>query len=419
MAEKKENKISTSQFFLNLWLIIKKTFFRFLENQGMLIANGLSFKTLIALAPTLVIVAGMMKFFPTFSGFKDNFIDFVKSIVPSDYEFQNIVTWFDSIIEKTGTISSIISIFIFIYLTLDLLITLDNQVERIWGIQLKQPLAQKILKYWALLSATPFVLGGYFYYFGLIRSVILKPFESNTNMEETFYTMITFILLTVFFFFAYFLIPNSKVHPGKAVIVSSIISGVWMVLRVIFTYYTMILIDRLKIFYGSFAVIVIFVLWVSINWIVLLFGVEFLCVWQNKLYIGNLKFKELFLYDIGFFFFILNEFNDDFVANGEGITIKDLSKKYKYNQNDLKKVIRILENEGYVIGSDNQPRKFFLRRNISSITLTELEELVWKRMSMIESGTSPKLQQICEKLGKYYYKRVDKTVIHLNEIINS
>ena len=174
------------RFLKKSWLIIKKTFFRFIENQGLLISNGLAFKTIIALAPALIITAGVFKIFPTFSILKDNFINLLKDyIVPSSFEI--IVSWINSILDKSGTIS-IISIFIFIYLTLDLLITLDNQVERIWASKLKRSIIQRILKYWALLSATPFVLAGYFYYSGLIRSfLILTPLSNLTYFEELDY----------------------------------------------------------------------------------------------------------------------------------------------------------------------------------------------------------------------------------------
>ena len=77
------------------------------------------------------------------------------------------------------------------------------------------------------------------------------------------------------------------------------------------------MIGRWSILYGSFAALLFFIIWTSMNWIVLLFSIEFLCVWQNKLYLGNIKFKELFTFDVGFLLLILDEFNIDFKKNGE------------------------------------------------------------------------------------------------------
>ena len=403
------------RFLKKSWLIIKKTFFRFIENQGLLISNGLAFKTIIALAPALIITAGVFKIFPTFSILKDNFINLLKDyIVPSSFEI--IVSWINSILDKSGTIS-IISIFIFIYLTLDLLITLDNQVERIWASKLKRSIIQRILKYWALLSATPFVLAGYFYYSGLIRSfLILTPLSNLTYFEEIIYTFISLILLGAFFFFIYFIIPNAKVHIGKAIIISSIVSIVWIALRLIFTYYTKILMGRWNILYGSFAVLIFFILWTSVNWIILIFGVEFLCVWQNKLYKGNIRFKKLFLFDVGFLLLILEEFHANFISAGNGITTRELAEKFKYDQNDIKELITLFENTGFIVGDNNQNRHFYLKKDISNIKLSEIESIVWKRLFGINHKTSPKLRKICNNLGNYYFQHKDESVIYLDEI---
>ena len=229
--------------------MLKKTLFRFIENQGFIIANGLALKTIIALIPALIILTLTLRLLPVFNEIKGNFLELLQNyIVPKSFDL--VVAWIEKTIENTRTIS-IISIFVFIYLTIDLLITLDIHVEKIWGIRGYRTLTQKILKYWALVSITPFVLGGYFYYSGLIRTILIKQFINNTSMEELFFTLISFILLSAFFFLAYFIIPNSRVHIIKAIIVSSIISAVWIVLREIFVYYSILAFSRLSIFYGS------------------------------------------------------------------------------------------------------------------------------------------------------------------------
>lgn len=416
MNKRTRLKIKSKLYLNNFWKIIKKTFVRFVDNQGLLIANGLAFKTIIALVPVLMIIAGALQIFPAFATLKENFFNLLKGyIVPSS--FQIVVSWIDNILDKTGAIS-IVSIIVFVYLSLDLLITLDNQVERIWASKLKKSIIQKVLKYWALLSATPFVLGGYFHYSGLIRSILLlTPLSNLTYFEELIYTFISLLLLTAFLFFIFFIVPNTKVHFKKALLLSIITAVIWIFLRSIFTYYTRQMIGRWSILYGSFAALLFFIIWTSINWIVMLFGIEFLCVWQNKLYLGNIKFRELFIFDVGFLLLLLDEFYSDFKQNGEGISVYELSEKYKYNHDDVNDLITLFETEGLLIGDNNPEQKYHLKRDISKIKLSEVESLVWKRLTALNYHSTPKLQQICSNLGNYYLKHKKEQSIFLDEII--
>ena len=112
---------------------------------------------------------------------------------------------------------------------------------------------------------------------------------------------------------------------------------------------------------------------------VVLFGVEFLSVWQNKLYIENVSFDKVFLFDIGFLILILNEFYSDFKKHGKGISSSHLAEKLHYNQNDIKKIIYLLEEEGFIIGDNKTMQKYYLKRDISTIKLTDLENIIWKR----------------------------------------
>lgn len=410
----KTSKLPKLKIFIKIKLLVKSTFTRFFDNQGVLIANGLAFKTIIAIAPVVAILAWFLKVFPIFPSYKETLMDILKDYIVPD-SFNMVVSFIDSIFEKSGTIS-IISIIIFLFLSIDLLVTLDNYVEKIWATNFKRSFPQKILKYWALLSATPFVLGGYFYYSGLIRSLLaVTPISTITNLHEVTYSIISFFLLNIFFFFAYFIIPSTKIHISKAILISSIVSIIWIVLRFGFSFYTKFMIKRWSIFYGSFAIFIIFVVWTAANWSVLLLGVEFLCVWQNKLYYESPRIREIFLFDVAFILLILDDFFIDFNNKGRGFSIADLANRYRYSQKDINLIISLLENEGFIVEDFNKPKRFFLKKNINKVKLIDIESLVWLRLTIINYRKIPRLQNFCEKLKNYYYRHPDQTTIYLRE----
>ncbi len=396
--------------------IFKKALYRFHIDQGYLISNGLAFKTLIAFAPVIIIIVYIFKLIPPLTLYKEKFIDFLRNfIVPSSLDL--VMSWINIMFEKTGTIS-VISIIVFIYFILELLITLNNQVDRIWTIKLKRPIIWKILKYWMLLTTMPIILTGYFYYSGFIRSFLkVLPFTNISFLDNIIYYLVSIIFITFFFFIIYFIIPTSRISLKKSIAVSFSVTLIWLILRFIFTYYTVLLIERYSFIFGSFISLIIFVIWTSINWMVVLFGVEFLSVWQNKLYIENVSFDKVYLFDIGFLMLILSEFYSDFKKHGKGLSSSQLADKLHYNQNDIKKIIYLLEDEGFIISDNKAMQKYYLKRDISSIKLTDLEKIIWKRLLKDENSTSERIKKICDKLSIYYLKRKKENAIFLDEFM--
>lgn len=404
-------KRSIRNFFLKVWLISKKSFLKFFEDQGLIISNGITFKTLFALIPVIAIIIGMFSLFPYFDTSKKYFLDLINQYIsPSE----KVNLWLTNALHNTNALG-FIGIIIFIYLSLDLFISLDNKIDRMWDTKRKRSLPTKILIYWALLTATPIVLGGYFYYFGLFRSVIVT-FTNNSFLNEFLYSLYSILLLEAFLFFLFYAIPNTKVSPIKALIVSVLVSFFWNVVRFIFTYYTGVMIATSKI-YGSVAAIIFFMLWINITWIILFVGVEILCVWQNKLYLGNLRIQKFFLFDVGFFVLLLDKFNEDFKKDGMGLTIEDVASEMHYNTKDLKEIFELFENGGFIVGDCNPNQHFYLKKDIASITLDEVESILWNRLTGIGHKNTPKLEEICDRLGNYYFEKTKDTKISLNKII--
>lgn len=386
-------------FFVDILRIFKKSLIKFSEDEGFIVASGLSFKTIFALIPISAVFVGVFSVIPYFSEYKDKVLEvIVGGLLPDVTE--DVVKIFDSFVSKAGTIS-LIGVIGLIYISLDLFITIDNQINRAWASHTKRSYVQKLLIYWSLLTLLPFMLAGYFYYSGILGS-ILSPFLSI--MRESYYFFVSFLLLEVFFFFIYYVVPNIKIHFWKALVVSTGVSLFWLGLKSFFSYYTKIAITNWVI-YGPVAAVVFMFIWISLNWIVLLFGIELLKVWQERLYLGTSFAKKFFLYDLGLFIFILNKLKEDFYGKGIGISVEEFSYEINYESAELREIFSFFEEKRIVVGDSGVIRKYYLRRNISSITLAELEELIWKKLKIYSHSAEKELEIICNELGKYYFNR--------------
>ncbi len=388
-------------FFRKLLLIIHKSFERYYSEKGAIVSNGLAFKTLFAIIPVFALFISITSVFPSFTDYKNIMFGFIlKYMLPGSVDKISVV--FDNFISNMK-IFSIIGIVGTLYISLDLFISLDNVLNKVWSISENRTLVQKVLIYWLLVTMTPIFFSLYFYYSTVIRSMV-GFFNQFSFLEELNYTIFSFIVLEAFVFFLYYVIPNTKVDFRKAVVVSIVISLIMIIFRFIFNYYTRIVLTT-WILYGSISVVIFFMIWISLNWSILLFGAEVLSVWQNRLYKVNTNLTRYFLFDIAFILLIIYELKEDFQKTGHGITINDIVAKYIINSGDVETILNEIELAGLIVRDPENRSCFYLKRDISSIYLSNLEDIVMKNIMKVRGIPVRKYNNIVNRLRKYYYSR--------------
>lgn len=396
-----------NNFFLNLlnfictaakkaWNVFFCTLKEFLKDEAMIVANGLAFKTIFSLIPVTAVFVCVSSIFPGFADYKGKITKIVVDYLLPDVS-ADLLKFIDSFVSNVGTIG-LVGIVGLIYVSLNLFLTIDNQVNRVWQTRGRHSYLQRILIYWAFLSFLPFLLGGYFYYSGILDSLLLPIFPQFSRFYST---IASFVLLELFFFLVYYAIPNTRIHFSKALIIASLSSLFWMLLRWIFSYYTKAAIVNWQI-YGSVAAVVFAFVWIYLNWLVLLFGVELIKVWQEKLYIQQPMMHKFFLYDVGIIVYILKILNEDFKKSGHGITLDEFSNKLNISKNELSILFQFMKEKQIIISDSSNSQCFHLCRNISSITLEDIETVLWEKMRFFSRTTEKEAAEICEKIGSCY-----------------
>jgi len=174
---------------------------------------------------------------------------------------------------------------------------------------------------------------------------------------------------------------------------------------------------RWNFFYGSFAATIIFIIWTSLNWMAILFGEEFLCVWQNKLYHKTARFGKSFLFDLGYLLLILKEIYNDFSRKGEGMTPAKIAKKLLFNTDDVKRILLLFENEGILLSENYPEKRYFLRKNVASVKLRSIEEMVWENLYLHNYQKSDELKKICMNIGKSYLNEKNSSRVALAKLL--
>ncbi|MCH5149234.1 MAG: YihY family inner membrane protein [Spirochaetales bacterium] len=391
------SKLSICAAAKKVWDILFCTLKEFLNDGVTIVANGLAFKTIFSLIPVTAVFVYVSSIFPKFADYKGKITKIVVDYLLPDVS-ADLLKIIDSFVSNVGTIG-LVGIIGLIYISLNLFLAIDNQVNRIWQTHRRHSYLRRIPIYVAFLSFLPFLLGGYFHYTGILDSLVLPL---SPQFSKFYSTIASFAFLELFFFLIYYAIPNARIHFSKALIVASLSSLFWMILRWIFSYYTKAAIVNWLI-YGSVAAVVFAFVWIYLNWLVLLFGVELIKVWQKKLYIQQPIMRKFFLYDIGIIIYILKAINDEC-----GMVLDELSDKLNISKNELTILFRLMKEKQIVICDSSEPQYFHLNRTLSSITLEDIETILLEKIHF--STTKKETAEIYEKICSYYIEYKNKNI---------
>ena len=175
----------------------------------------------------------------------------------------------------TAAVTGILFLFV---IAINVLMTVEAAVNRIWHTQQRRPLWRKLLMFWMILTLGPLAA---------IAAVYVTGYLANQAAETAPWLLVAgkwavglaaacFVL-----FIFYKLLPNRDVH-WRCAMTGAVVAGVlWHVIaQTAFAVYIRHA-TGYGTLYGNLAVIPLFFLWIYVTWIFVLFGAELAYVIQN------------------------------------------------------------------------------------------------------------------------------------------
>jgi len=263
-----------------------------LKNKANQQASVLSYNTIFGIVPLAIVMLLIFNSLGTFeeSGTRlRNFIyeqTFIKNVqYPVDPNTTNEkITLAQKIDEFTtsfynnlnkGSIT-IISCVIIIWAAISLLTTIENAFNSIWGVSRGRNIIRRITNYWAFLTLGPLLFG--------VAVYVNASYSIAGNLSKSVLMYVgpavPFIVTFVGLLALYVLMPNAKVSYKAASWGALIASIAWLVAKWGFGLYMVKLIPYSKV-YGVLGLIPLGVLWIYINWLIVLFGLQLTFTTQN------------------------------------------------------------------------------------------------------------------------------------------
>src|SRR6266568_5134200 len=264
---------------IKISLMVVRDFF---ENLLKLQAMALAFKTLLSLAPLLAVIFSILKAFGVHNRMEPALSE---ALAPLGEKGQEITAYLIGFVDKmsAGALGSVGLVTLFITV-LSLMGTIEEAFNRIWRVKSPRKLARKFSDYLSVLLVGPVLIFAALTVTATLQNntfvqqlVSLKPF--GTVILELL-RLLPYLTLWGAFPFFYFLIPNTKVKLKSALVGSLVAAVLWQTVGWGFAVFVASS-TRYYAIYSSFAILLLFLLWLHIGWVIVLLGAQVTYAHQN------------------------------------------------------------------------------------------------------------------------------------------
>ncbi len=257
-------------------------------------AAGLVFTTLLSLVPFLAVMFSVLKAFGVHHVIEPSLAQALEPLGPKGQEITTTIVGFvDNI--KIGVLG-VVGIAGLFYTTYSLIDKIEQALNAIWQVKQGRSWGRKFSDYLSAVLVGPVLV---FSAFGLLASLQSHTLVQRLVEMEPFGTLLVwsgdlvpFVMLCAVFTFLYKMIPNTHVQIRSAVIGGVSAAILWIVAGEAFAKFVAAS-AKYSAIYSSFAVLILFLLWLYAGWMIVLIGAQFSFFHQYpKAYLSRLLWEQ-------------------------------------------------------------------------------------------------------------------------------
>ena len=244
-------------------------------------ACNLTYRTVLAAVPTLAMLFAVGRGF----GFQNLMQGELARIFPAQRQALETASQFvDNYLEHAsqGIFVGIGLVFLF-WTLISLMGNVEKSFNEVWSVREGRSFSRKVIDYTAFFIILPVLIvcsaGIQVFMSHTVQSVLDTTIISPFVMQLLDYTPLVLSWLT--FSLAFKLIPHTQVHLKYALISGVIFGTVFYGQELLFVS-GQVFVSSYNAIYGSFAFILLLLVWLQLSWLIVLIGVTLNCALQNK-----------------------------------------------------------------------------------------------------------------------------------------
>jgi membrane protein len=241
---------------------IYKAFNHVRDRDVILIVYGLSFVTLLSFVPFLIVTLGLFKT----TGFLKFLYPKIEALVVKNFSgvvSAEISRHLHSLLKRSYSGSwGFFNISFLLLTTTRLAAFLEKAMNRIWNVKNPKNFIRRFLSHWIVIMMVPIALA---------LNVLTRTYISQWVKSPMLLLTLSFCFLVATLFALYKWLPNHKVNNALAAFSGTLAAGSLVAVHRFFDFANAKMFNYSK-FYGSLAVLPLFMVWISAMWLVILLG---------------------------------------------------------------------------------------------------------------------------------------------------
>jgi len=346
-------------------------------------AATLSFATIISLIPFAVLFVSFAvqigagkkvtayleeKLFPLLApDFQTKLSDWLQNNISQD-AFQ----------KGLGGMVGLVALVTLILSALGVVTTAERSFNRLWKVKGTRTFFQRLTTFWVVLTSSPFILAASSW----VEELILRKggvIESLTERYIVFHLVYSFLVPISIGFFGftvlYYFLPSTRVQLVSALTGGLVAAMLWEVSKRSFYLYVV----RTSSVYGSLAIVPLFLIWIYVNWLIILWGCEIAHAHQNLAHLCELQerkggVRRLLPSFVGVYF--LERIGKSFLAGAQLPSTGVISEELGVNEAEVEAIGRSLAERGILVEDSGQSGSYALGKAPNKISLALVVELL-------------------------------------------
>ncbi len=265
-----------------LWEFAVAVASRFFEDRSSQTAGSLTYTSLLSIVPLLTVALALSTAFPVFDQVVGALQDYVlENVLPEADGLSALADQINSFTERAGQLTAI-GVAGLTLTGVMLMMTIDESLNRIFRVRRRRSLGLRLLTYWAVITLGPLLVGGSLsitsYLVGVSFGYINMPREAQYPLG-----VLPFILTCGALALLYIAVPYRHVAWRHGLLGALFAGVLFEIAKRGFAFYISNF-PTYAFIYGTFATILIFLLWLYVSWMVVLIGATLTAMlpgWRN------------------------------------------------------------------------------------------------------------------------------------------
>ncbi|QEP43856.1 YihY/virulence factor BrkB family protein [Ectothiorhodospiraceae bacterium BW-2] len=270
-AEQPRPQRLATQLLQLLWVLRRDIFIGELNLRAM----SLVYTTLLSLVPLLAVSFSMLKAFGVHNQIEPMLINFVAPMGEMGVEIINRVLEFVERM-KVGVLGSV-GLAILLFTVISLVQKIEQALNYVWRVKQPRTIVRRFSDYLSVIMVGPVLI---FSAMGMSASIRnhtivqqLLEMEALGTLILLLGKLIPFLFVTTAFFFIYLFIPNTRIGLRPALLGAAAAGGLWQSIGLLFGHFAAGATSYAAI-YSGLAILILFMIWLYLNWLILLIGAQ-------------------------------------------------------------------------------------------------------------------------------------------------